>query len=234
MCRPVGLGGIGRERVVGSGHCHCGSRVRYQPASIAVDPSLGTVYAGWVIRFPTSPSSTQEQHADDLGERRRLPERHRNDRRRGGRSEHTRGFCLHRDSTQARPPQRQSSRPNSQSARCSHHRSGHGRQRQSHRGFQPPASDGGQNISSYVAIATDVTDPSRGGQTRADEKPDHHCRTHQRDTYTFTVTAANYAPGLPSPSSQAVVPVGVVSLSPTTVAVGLRSGHIHRKRLRYR
>ena len=76
--------------------------------------------------------------------------------------------------------------------------------------FSPPVSDGGQNISSYIAIATDVTNPSRGGQTASrTTSPITIAGLTNGDTYTFTVTAANYAPGLPSESSPAVVPLGV-------------------------
>jgi hypothetical protein len=83
--------------------------------------------------------------------------------------------------------------------------------------FDKPASDGGSPITNYTVTATDVTNPSDGGQTASGgSSPITVAGLTNGDTYTLTVTAANSAgSGPPSEPSSPVTP----SLPAVTVTV---------------
>jgi hypothetical protein len=87
----------------------------------------------------------------------------------------------------------------------------------------PPASDGGARITKYKIFATDVTDPSNGGQTALTKGfvgQIIHGLT-AGDSYTFTVTATNSAgTGPASDPSDPVVPT-----SPPPPG-GIRCAHV--------
>ncbi len=82
--------------------------------------------------------------------------------------------------------------------------------------FTPPLNDGGPPITSYTVLATDSTDPSRGGQTASGSgSPITVPGLHNGDSYTFTVQAMNaFGDSVPSAASNAVTP-GTVPHPPT-------------------
>jgi YVTN family beta-propeller protein len=196
---------------------------RYEPAAIAVDPSLGTVYAGIddeipyvaVINAGSNTLTTVESVGDSQNGAAQAdgvavdPSTHEVFVSTGDITGGTSHAAAIITPDFANPP----GAPTIGAASA-----GNGNATVA---FSPPASDGGQNISSYIAIATDVTNPSRGGQTASGtESPIIIAGLTNGDTYTFTVTATNYAPGLPSGSSQAVVPV----VGPKVTAISPSSG----------
>ena len=74
--------------------------------------------------------------------------------------------------------------------------------------FTPPTFTGGSPITGYTVTATDVTNPTSGGQTgAATSSPITVTGLTNGDTYTFAVTATNaQGTGVPSAASNPVVP----------------------------
>jgi hypothetical protein len=73
----------------------------------------------------------------------------------------------------------------------------------------PPSSDGGKPITKYTVLATDKTDPARGGQTATTDGSEGQTVLGLTigDHYTFTVTATNsIGTGPSSAPSDPVVP----------------------------
>ena len=95
-------------------------------------------------------------------------------------------------------------------ARSTHRGLGLGRSGPGHRSFTAPASNGGSAITGYTVTAADTTTPANGGQTgTGHDQPDHRQRTHNGDSYTFTVTATNaVGTGAASSASNAGDPRG--------------------------
>jgi hypothetical protein len=99
---------------------------------------------------------------------------------------------------------------------------GHGQARVA---FSAPSSNGGVAIGSYTAVATDLTNPARGGETASGTtSPVTVTGLTSGDSYTFTVTATSFAPGPPSASSNAVTPTP--GSTPTITTFSPKSGPV--------
>lgn len=84
--------------------------------------------------------------------------------------------------------------------------------------FTPPVNDGGPPITGYAVLATDITEPGRGGQTGSGSgSPITVTGLHNGDDYTFTVQAMNaFGDSVPSAASNTVTP-GTTPHPPTLV-----------------
>ncbi len=90
--------------------------------------------------------------------------------------------------------------------------------------FSAPSDNGGVAIKSYAVVATDLTNPARGGErAKGTTTPITVTGLTNGDSYTFTVTAKSFAPGSPSASSNAVTPTPlpkITRFSPASGPVG--------------
>jgi hypothetical protein len=99
-----------------------------------------------------------------------------------------------------------------------------GGDRQASVAFDAPANDNGASISGYTLTATDTTNGANGGQTvTGPASPLTVAGLTNGDSYTFAVTASNWAgTSSPSSSSASVVPAGVpgAPIDVTALATG--------------
>lgn len=89
--------------------------------------------------------------------------------------------------------------------------------------FSPPASNGGNTVTSYTVTATDITKPSRGGERASGtSSPVLIGGLTAGDKYSFSVTATNAIGTGPSSANSAAIVIGGVA-SVTTLTLSAKS-----------